>query len=488
MKKILLSAMLLASGLIQAQQTCATAVVLPGPGTYAVTGVNGTYVGDCLGGNGALTPAAVYYQYTPTENVSVTISSDLAINPPSTDTRLTVTRGTCAELFCVDANDDINFEGNNYRSEVTFDAEAGVPYTIIWDNRWSAAGFSFSLTATPIACMAPSVFGIDVENVTTSGATISWQAVGGTSSTGYEVSLVAVGGTPESGAPYHTTDAATTEVTLSGLTSSDYQFYIRSVCGEDQSAWVGPIGLYLPTTLPYANNFDSADPLNGFTVGNFVLSTSVDQAMYAHTPQNFVFHTVTPAAPANGFFATRALSLSANEQVTVNFASSYLGAATSSATVTLTVGTTPVFADHTPVQTFTVPGGAVFALLNGTWTAPEAGVYYFGFHHNTATTTGNASLVIDTINITSVLSTNEVLSGAFGIYPNPASDIVSVKNSKNIQINGISLTDLNGRVVLKNTASVATDTQINVAELSAGIYLMTVETAQGSFTTKLIKK
>lgn len=488
MKKILLSAVLLASGLIQAQQTCATAVVLPGPGTYAVTAVNGTYIGDCLGGSGAAVPAAVYYQYTPTENSSVTISSDLAINLPSTDTRLTVTRGTCAELFCVDANDDIDFAGDNYRSLVTFDAEAGVTYTIIWDNGWSSAGFSFSLSATPIACMAPSAFGVDVEDVTTSGATISWQAVGGTSLTGYEVSLVAVGGTPESGAPYYTTDAATTEATLSGLTSSDYQFYIRSVCGGDQSLWTGPFGLYLPKTLPYANNFDGADPLNGFTVGNFVLSTSAEQANYAHTPQNFVFHTVTPAAPANGFFATRALSLSANEQVTVNFASSFLGAAASSATATLTVGTTPLFADHTPVQTFTVPGGAVFALLNGTWTAPEAGVYYFGFHHNTATTTASASLVIDTINITSILSTNDVLAGAFGIYPNPASDVVSVKNTKNIQINTISLTDLNGRIVLKNAANVAGDTQINVSDLSAGIYLMTVETAQGNFTTKVIKK
>lgn len=488
MKKILLSAFLLVGGLIQAQQTCATAVEIPGPGTYAVTAVNGTYIGDCLGGNGVATPAAVYYRYIPTENVSVTVSSDLAINSPTTDTRLTVTRGTCAELFCVDSNDDIDFDGDNYRSAVTFDAEAGVTYTFIWDNRWSSAGFSFSLSATPIACMAPSAFGIDIENITTSGATISWEAIGGSSTTGYEVSLVAVGGTPESGAPYYTTDAASTELILSDLTSSDYQFYIRSICGGDQSSWAGPFNLYLPTTLPYANNFDSADPLNGFTVGSFVLSTSEAQAIYAHTGQNFVFHTVTPAAPANGFFATRAFSLSANEQVTVNFASSYLGAAASSATVTLTVGTTPVFADHTPVQTFTVPGGAVFALLNGTWTAPEAGVYYFGFHHNTATTTGNASLVIDTINITSILSTNEVLAGAFGIYPNPASDIVSIKNTKNIQINSVTLTDLNGRVVLNNASNVAADTQIDVSELSAGIYLMTVETAQGNFTTKLIKK
>lgn len=64
---------------------------------------------------------AIWFKYTPTANGEITISSDLPVNDGTTnsdDTRLSVFIGTCANLSCIDYNDDIDTtEGSeNYLS------------------------------------------------------------------------------------------------------------------------------------------------------------------------------------------------------------------------------------------------------------------------------------------------------------------------------------------------------------------------------------
>ena len=56
--------------------------------------------------------------------------------------------------------------------------------------------------------------------------------------------------------------------------------------------------------------------------------------------------------------------------------------------------------------------------------------------------------------------------------------------SDNIEINNISVSDLNGRVI-KNVNGV---TSINVSDLNAGVYFVTIETTEGKSTKKFIKE
>ena len=78
--------------------------------------------------------------------------------------------------------------------------------------------------------MCPDVTGITVSDITTTGASVSWNAVEG--AVGYEYVLVPKGTAIQDVTPTTTTS---TSVSLSNLTANTaYTFYVRSSCGTDQ--------------------------------------------------------------------------------------------------------------------------------------------------------------------------------------------------------------------------------------------------------------
>jgi Zn-dependent metalloprotease len=74
------------------------------------------------------------------------------------------------------------------------------------------------------------------------------------------------------------------------------------------------------------------------------------------------------------------------------------------------------------------------------------------------------------------------------IFPNPSSDFitVSIAEYKN-QFATVSILDINGKLI-KTQQIFSTKTKIGIGELSAGIYLITVESSEINKTLKLIKK
>ncbi|MGV3697430.1 FG-GAP-like repeat-containing protein [Flavobacterium sp.] len=139
--------------LAMAQANCAGAVaVLLGSTTTApaFTGETGTVPANFCGignGNGS-NPTATrgkWYKYVALANNTVIVSTLLPQNN-NVDTRLIVYSGDCTALTCVGANDDFN--GTN-SSQVTFNAVAGTTYTIAFDNRYSNAGFDFTVMVAP---------------------------------------------------------------------------------------------------------------------------------------------------------------------------------------------------------------------------------------------------------------------------------------------------------------------------------------------------
>ncbi len=134
---------------INAQNTCATAVPI-GAGTETVTIIDGTNLttGCTFGEN------AEWYVYTPTENHTVTITSDLAANICK-DTYFNIYKGNCNGLICFLNDDDSGTiqcnVGNvfSYLSKKTFDAFVGTSYYIAWSNRYENQGFDFQLIEQP---------------------------------------------------------------------------------------------------------------------------------------------------------------------------------------------------------------------------------------------------------------------------------------------------------------------------------------------------
>ena len=128
-----------------AQDQCASALPITA-GTYTVALVDGTEVPSPIcAQNGAGATASEWYLYTPAQDLSITITTDLATNVGD-DTRFHVYTGGCAALVCAAGDDD---SGAGNLSVATFNVLQGVPYWIAFDNRWSASGFDFQLTEQP---------------------------------------------------------------------------------------------------------------------------------------------------------------------------------------------------------------------------------------------------------------------------------------------------------------------------------------------------
>src|SRR6476660_6996652 len=99
MKKItLLFGLLFAAQFSIAQDTCASAVPISAAGEWVITAINGSQVPSPIcADNGTGATAGEWYKYTPTQDYTVTVTSNLAINNGK-DTRVHVYTGSCGAL------------------------------------------------------------------------------------------------------------------------------------------------------------------------------------------------------------------------------------------------------------------------------------------------------------------------------------------------------------------------------------------------------
>lgn len=160
MKKITLLLILVFTANISfAQNSCAGALPITAAGTFVVDAINGApTITACVGG-GTVT-AAEWYAYTPTQNYTATVTTDLLINI-CRDTRFQVYTGTCGSLSCLTGDDDSGIiacnsgNTNSYLSTKTFNVTAGTTYYIAFENRYESNGFTFQITETPVVAPPP---------------------------------------------------------------------------------------------------------------------------------------------------------------------------------------------------------------------------------------------------------------------------------------------------------------------------------------------
>ena len=179
------------------QNTCATALLVTS-GLYTILQINGSEAPNPIcAPNGAVlpanNPAGEWYKFIATSNEAVTVSTNLPQNTGK-DTRVHIYKGNCGALECIIGDDD---SGGANLSVVTFNVFAGNTYYIAFDNKWSLAGFDFTVSkgtslpvtfnetiinnSNPICCVVDmnNDFLDDIVSVATNQMTIMYQQTNG---------------------------------------------------------------------------------------------------------------------------------------------------------------------------------------------------------------------------------------------------------------------------------------------------------------------
>lgn len=138
------------------QDSCAEALAIE-PGFYQITAIAGPETPDpiCAPNGLGNTNRSEWYAYTPSDTVIARVSTAFLQNF-GIDNRVHVYIGSCGFLQCVAGDDD---SGPGLLCDVSWTALEGLTYYIVFDNRWSDAGFDFELTEEEIVNTAPASFG-----------------------------------------------------------------------------------------------------------------------------------------------------------------------------------------------------------------------------------------------------------------------------------------------------------------------------------------
>ena len=89
--------------------------------------------------------------------------------------------------------------------------------------------------------------------------------------------------------------------------------------------------------------------------------------------------------------------------------------------------------------------------------------------------------------IDSSLSSSDFENNGFSLFPNPAKETFTLKSSTANLSTSISVFDLTGKLLFTKELNDSTENTIATTSLSKGIYLVSVETTNGTnYTSKLI--
>lgn len=219
---------------------------------------------------------------------------------------------------------------------------------------------------------------------------------------------------------------------------------------------------------------------DGNPVGTPVLRSASWQAV-ALTPNNYVF---SPAIDLSGFFpgsATVQLSwqvMAIDASWDLERYTCYIGTAPDVATM-LASTTTHYEASLAGVNTLTTRTLDVSAFLGGPM--------YICFRHWGVSDQFTMEIDNVAVNVTP-LSTDKFFTSNYQVFPNPADNVLNVSSRTNMTLNNVELTDINGRIVKNMSVNGVSNTQLNIADLNAGMYFLKVTSSEGTGTAKIIKK
>ncbi len=341
-------------------------------------------------------------------------------------------------------------------------------------------------------------------NVTGSSATVSWSAATPAPASGYEMVVSTSGAAPTAATVATSQVPSGTTVTLAGLApGTKYYVYVRSKCTTSSTSVWGHLGVVTtatpPIVPPYSYGFDNeasgfaADGWAGTGTAASTWSTNFT-APNPHLGAGLIFSnnaTTASPTPVNRWMFTPAFQLQANSVNTLTFYVRCIGAAPVPAqNLRLTVGTSATIAAQTTVvYSSTTLANTAWTQITATYTPTASGIYYFAFNHISATPQATAmSFALDTFAISSVLGNEQFKIDKLAIYPNPTTSLLNVNTNGSETISSVQIVDLNGRQVIAKSFSNVSEAQINVNELSTGMYLINITSGDRTVTKKFLKQ
>ncbi len=345
------------------------------------------------------------------------------------------------------------------------------------------------------------VYDLTLTSLTDTGYGLSWT----TAAAGVDVEYGPLGFTQGTGTlSSNITTGTFTSPTLTQATG--YSFYIKASC---DTVWDGPYNIYTPMS---ANNY--ATPDYGFSFEDPTLAYAGWSALRVTANTGATWGIIEGADAANNplaqdgdvyaragafgqvsnaYLFSRGLNLTAATPYTITYyRREVIGAGNGGANaLALKVGTDKTDAAMTTtLAASSQVNETAWTLKTASFTPTTTGVYYFGLQY-TCTAQAQANFgwaAVDNFFVDNTLSVEDDLMASFAVMPNPASDVVSILNSKNIPLKAITVTDLNGRVVKRNQYSDVFTVDMNVSDLATGTYIMNIETDRGAVTKKIVKK
>lgn len=86
------------------------------------------------------------------------------------------------------------------------------------------------------------------------------------------------------------------------------------------------------------------------------------------------------------------------------------------------------------------------------------------------------------------LAVDEVFSSKFAAYPNPSNGVINLSNNDNIMMKDMNITDINGRIVKSVNLNGVSEAQVNISDLSNGVYMLNIFSDQGKAVKKIVKQ
>lgn len=351
-----------------------------------------------------------------------------------------------------------------------------------------------AIDVTP-TCSEPTA--LTVSNITTTGGTVSWTAATPAPANGYDMYYSTANTAPTATSTPNATAITGTTYTIPSLSpSTKYYIWVRSACSAtDKSAWselTTLTTLCSTGNLPYIVDFENASIPNlpGCTEnvnagsGNDWETDSEPFDIQGFSG-NVLKYGYSFSNPADAWFFTQGLSLTAGVQYTISYKYGN-NSTTYTEKMKVAFGTSrdasaminPI-ADYPSINDNTVNTASL------TFTVPATGVYYFGF--NAYSDANQDNLYLDDITITNGnLATSEIgpKKNDLKVYPNPFTDVLHISDSKNVK--NAFVTDAAGRLI-KTIENPGTTIYLN--DLKQGLYLITLEMKDGGKqTVKGIKK
>lgn len=329
------------------------------------------------------------------------------------------------------------------------------------------------------SCLEPTA--LMSSNVTMNSATIGWTAPASVPANGYEVYYSTTNTAPDATTVLNATNSVTSttiSAPLSSLsTDTNYYAWVRSVCSaSDKSIWSEATAFRTGYCLPssssqnsWLSEFSSTGGLvdmaysSGSSVAGGYQNLTTSSNKIINAPGSSTSVSFTAGGPTCGIGVwvdwNNNLTFEASERMFVT--NTYITNASGSITVPA----------GTPLGTYRM---RVVTDYNST--APS----------NPCSAISRGEFIDFTFEVATSLSTSEtqLKKKEVSVYPNPFKDVLHIVDIKDVK--SVTVTDVAGRVV--KTIDNPT-TELQLGELNAGLYLVTMNFKDGSKSTvKAIKK